>query len=178
MPIEYEAKILDVKVEGLTARIREAGGRYVADRTMRRYVYDLVRGDLSKWARLRDDGTTATLTTKHIEHDGIDGTHEIEVVVSDFDKTHALMEKLGFTAKAYQENLRDSYELDGARLELDVWPRIPPYLEIEADSKEEVIRVAGLIGYSEDQLTSINTTKVYAQYGIDLTAIPELRFSR
>jgi adenylate cyclase class 2 len=44
---------------------------------------------------------------------------------------------------------------------------IPPYLEIEADSREDVVRVAVLLGISEDALTGQNTVKVYARYGID-----------
>jgi adenylate cyclase class 2 len=44
---------------------------------------------------------------------------------------------------------------------------IPPYLEIEADSREDVVRVAALLGISEDALTGQNTVKVYARYGID-----------
>lgn len=178
MSIEYEAKILDIEVEGFTGRIRSIGGEAVDSRIMRRYVYDIVPGDPSKWIRLRDDGISITLATKHILHDGIDGTEEYEVEVDSFEETHELLGTLGFTAKAYQENLRNSFELDGARLELDVWPRIPAYLEIEASSKAEVIRIARLLGYTEDQLTGENTTKVYARYGIDLTTISELRFIR
>lgn len=179
--IEYEAKILDIAFPDIDWKIIAAGGRRVGGplgkpKPMRRYVYDIVVGDQSKWARLRTDGTSATLTVKHIEHDGIDGTHEIEVEVADFDKTHALMEKLGFTAKAYQENQRLSYDLHGAQLEVDTWPLIPKYLEIEAGSKEEVILAAQRLGYCEAELTSINTVAVYAHYGIDLGSISELRF--
>jgi adenylate cyclase, class 2 len=39
-----------------------------------------------------------------------------------------------------------------------------------------VLRVAGLLSYDEDQLAGENTVKVYARYGIDLQAIPDLRF--
>lgn len=83
---------------------------------------------------------------------------------------------LGFTPKASQQNRRTSYVLDGVQLEVDEWPLIPPYLEIEGASKEDVVRVAGLLGYAEDQLTGENTTAVYRRHGIDLDAIPELKF--
>jgi len=176
MAIEHEAKILDVDPELAERLILGKGGVKVAERLMRRYVYDITPGDQSKWIRLRDTGTEVTLTVKEIKHDGIDGTHEVEVTVDDFEATNALLATLGFTPKGYQENKRTSYELDGAQLELDRWPLLPPYLEIEAESKEEVIRIACLLGYSEDDLTGENTTKVYARYGIDLTTIPNLRF--
>ena len=143
---------------------------------MRRYVYDIAAGDESRWIRLRNDGTAVTLTVKEIAHDGIDGTTETEVVVSDFEVTNELLGQIGFQAKSYQENRRVSFEFDGAQLELDSWPLIPPYLEIEGESQEHVVRVAETLGISEDELTGENTVKVYARYGIDLTEISDLRF--
>ena len=176
MPIEYEAKVLDVDPGAKHREILDKGGAPIGAYEQRRYVYDITPGDHTKWIRLRDDGDKVTLTVKQIAHDGIDGTHEEEVEVDDFEATNALLELMGFKAKAYQENRRESYVLDGARLEVDQWPLIPPYMEIEAESKEEVERIASLLGYSEDQLTGENTTKVYARYGIDLNEIKDLRF--
>ena len=177
MPIEFEAKVLDVEPDELAGRILSLGGRRVADRLMRRYVYDVVAGDESRWIRLRDTGTAVTLTVKEIAHDGIDGTTETEVVVGDFETTNALLGRIGFRPKSYQENRRASFELLGAEVEIDWWPLIPPYLEIEGRSREHVVEVANALGISEEQLTGENTTKVYARYGIDLTTIPHLRFT-
>ena len=50
-----------------------------------------------------------------------------------------MLGKLGHTPKAYQENRRHSFTLDGAESEIDTWPRIPSYLEIEADSRAELV---------------------------------------
>lgn len=186
MAIEYEAKILDIDPDAIYQLILDRGGHSTTEtRLMRRYVYDIDPADQSKWIRLRDTGTEVTLTVKQIIHDGIDGVIEHEITIDNdtalpplgaFDTTNRILGMLGFTPKAYQENQRRSFTLDGARLEVDIWPGIPPYLEIEADSKDEVIRVAKLLGYDETDLTSVNTTKVYARYGIDLTTITDLRF--
>lgn len=181
MAIEYEAKILDIALPDIDLKIIAAGGRLVTGplarpKLMRRYVYDITPGDQSRWIRLRDDGFNITLAVKVIHHDGIDGTEEHEIEVDSFEETHELLRILGFTEKAYQENQRLSYELHGAQLEVDAWPLIPKYLEIEAGSKEAVILAAQRLGYCEAELTSINTVQVYAHYGIDLGSISELRF--
>lgn len=176
MPIEHEAKILDIDPDTTESLILDKGGQKLGEKFMRRYVYDITPGDQSKWIRLRDTGDEITLTVKQITSDAIDGTHEIEVGVDDFAATNALLGVLGFTAKSYQETKRTSFILDGAQVEIDTWPQIPPYLEIEAGSKEEVVRVAGLLGYTEANLTGENTIKIYARYGIDLNAVPSLRF--
>jgi len=176
MPIEFEAKVLGVEPDEVAERILRLGGRRVGDRLMRRYVYDIRVGDASRWIRLRDSGTAVTLTVKEIAHDGIDGTSETEVEVGDFEATNELLGRIGFEPKSYQENRRMSFEVDGAQLEIDWWPLIPPYLEIEGQSREHVVRVGEALGISADELTGENTMKVYARYGIDLAEISELRF--
>lgn len=174
--IEYEAKVLDIDIEQVVQNILDKGGTDLGEVLQRRYVYDIDPNDASRWVRLRDTGDQVTLTIKEIDSDAIGGTRETETTVGDFKTTNALLGKLGYAPKAYQENRRHSFTLDGAQLEIDTWPLIPAYLEIEADSRNEVVRVAALLGYAESELTGENTTKVYARYGIDLSAITDLRF--
>jgi adenylate cyclase, class 2 len=175
--IEYEAKVLDVDPVKISEIIVGRGGRQVGDTVLlRRYVYDVVAGDGSRWIRLRDAGSGSTLTVKQIHHDGIDGTDEVEIGVDQFEATNELLALMGFTARSYQENRRTSFVLDDARLEIDEWPRIPPYLEIEADSREAVLRVAAALGFTEADLTGENTVSVYARHGIDLLALPRVSF--
>ncbi|GAA4903941.1 adenylate cyclase class 2 [Stackebrandtia albiflava] len=176
MPVEYEAKVLEVDPEAITDAVRALGGRLVGEARQRRFVYDIVPGDESRWIRLRDDGTRVTLAVKEIAHDGIDGTTETEIVVDDFDTAAALLRRAGHSPKSYQENDRTSFVLDGVRLDLDRWPGIPPYLEIEGSSTREVVETAARLGFTSEVLTSENTVKVYARYGIDLTTVAELRF--
>jgi adenylate cyclase, class 2 len=174
---EFEAKVLNVAPDEMAARIKRAGGVHVAERLMRRYVYDIRPGEQGRWIRLRDTGSEITLCVKEITSGGIDGVRETEVGVNDFDTTHTLLERLGYEAKAYQENRRSSWVLDGVRLEIDAWPLIPPYLEIEGDDAEQVRATAERLAVPRADLTSENTTAVYARYGIDLETVRELRLT-
>lgn len=174
--IEYEAKLLDIDPEKVARIILDKGGDDLGEVLQRRYVYDIESGDTSRWVRLRDTGSRVTLTVKEIDSDAIGGTRETETTMGDFETANALLAKLGYTPKAYQENRRHSFTLDGAQLEIDTWPRIPAYVEIEADSRAEVVRVAALLGFDESSLTGENTTKVYGRYGIDLSSITALCF--
>ncbi|MEW2124558.1 class IV adenylate cyclase [Streptomyces sp. NPDC058369] len=175
--IEYEAKALDIDLQDVTRRICRAGGvEATPRRLMRRYVYDTVPPAPGRWVRLRDTGDTTTLCVKEITTDAIDGTRETEVTVSDFGEAAALLHLTGLVPRSYQENRRTSYRLGTARLEIDEWPRIPPYLEIEADDEGQVWEAAAALGFARDELTSLNTTKVYGLYGIDLYGISDLRF--
>lgn len=176
MTIEYEARVLEINPEQMKQKILSLGGVEVRHALMRRYVYSIQQQDLSRFIRLRDTGFEVTLTYKEIKHDGIDGTEETELIVDDFDKADEFLARLGFQEKWYQENYRSSFQLENARLEIDRWPRIPPYLEIEADSYEEVISIAEKLGFCQEQLVGENTLKIYARYGINLKDIKDLRF--
>ena len=178
MHVEYEAKVLGIDPEATAEAIIASGGRRrAATALLRRYVYDIAPGDNSRWIRLRDSDSGSSVTVKEIRHDGTDGTDEVEVGVSSFETAAELLDRLGFTARSYQENRRTSFELEGALLEIDEWPLIPPYLEIEAHSREEVVRVAALLGYGEEELTGENTVKIYARHGIDLLSLKRVGFN-
>jgi len=175
--IEFEAKILDIDPAKIALLITDAGGTCTAGtRLMRRYVYDTIPAITGRWVRLRDTGSDVTLCVKQISSDAVDGTHETEVTVDSFEEAAALLQLAGLTPRSYQENRRTSYTLGAARLEVDEWPRIPPYLELEADDEAQVWAAATALGIDHAQLTSINTVKVYARYGIDLASLADLRF--
>ncbi|QKW21121.1 class IV adenylate cyclase [Kitasatospora sp. NA04385] len=172
---EFEAKILNVEPEKIRALLAEAGAEHLGDRFQRRYVYD-IPGRPGTWVRLRDTGSGITLCVKEIHSDAIDGVSETETGVGDFDTTNLLLGKLGYQPKAYQENRRSSWSLGGAAVEIDEWPLIPPYVEIEGDNAEHVYATVQALGLPLAELTSENTTKVYRRYGIDIEAIPRLTF--
>lgn len=176
METEFEVKILDINVEAIKKKLESLGAKKIMDRNMRRYVYDIGQKGSNKWIRLRDQGDKTTLTIKEIHNDEIDGTKEAEVTVADFDKTNIILIKLGFQPKAYQENKRISYELDGVQIEIDFWPKIPPYLEIEGKNAEEIERVVKKLGFNMSQTTSINTDYVYEKYGLNIYDYKELKF--
>lgn len=174
--IEYEAKVLNIDSADVIEKLEALGATKVKDYTFRRYVFDTLPKIESRWVRLRSDGEKTTLTVKQIASDEIDGTSEWEVVVSDIDTTLTILEKIGLTPRGYQENLRTEYDLEGVEISIDTWPRLQPYIEIEATNKATVIETARRLGFDESQLTGANTEKLYSEIGIDLSATARLTF--
>ena len=87
---------------------------------------------MRKWIRLRTNGKITTLCIKEVADElNIDSTKELEVVVDDFNNMHEILCQLGYLARTYQENKRTSYEFNECSIEIDEWPLIPAYLEIE-----------------------------------------------
>jgi len=176
METEFEVRILEIKPEKIIKKLEKIGAKKIIERNMKRYVYDFTPKQAGSWIRLRDDGQKITLAIKEITNDNIDGTKELEIKVDDFTKTNELLEKLGYKNKGYQENKRTTYELDGVEIDIDEWPKIPPYMEIEGKTKEEVEKTVKKLGYTMNDTTGINNIKIYKKYGINLDKIKTLKF--
>lgn len=129
-----------------------------------------------KWIRLRTNGKDSTLTYKDIVSDKIDGTKEIEIEVSDFDKTNFFLNKIGFRAKAYQENNRILYKCEEVEIAIDSWPLIPTYIEIEGKKQEDVYNMLEKLDLEKEKVTTKNVQAIYESYGIVLDSIKELKF--
>ncbi|MCK4551028.1 MAG: adenylate cyclase [Candidatus Aenigmarchaeota archaeon] len=166
METEFEVKILDIDVAYIQSKLETIGANMrLGKRKMRRFVYELYPPQENAWLRLRDDGEKITLCVKKIHADTIDGTKQHEKVVGNFYKTHHQILKSGHLPIAYQENERISYMLNGAAVEIDFWPGIPPHLEIEGSSVEEIENMVSRLGYTMENTTTINVPDIYKLYG-------------
>ena len=79
--------------------------------------------------------------------------------------------------RSYQENKRIQYILDNIEIDIDTWPMIPTYLEIEGNSEEEVNNMVKKLGLSNLKITALNCDDIYKEfYNIDISKIEELKF--
>jgi len=175
MHTEYEVRILEIDVERITQKLESLEATKEWDCIQKRYVYDFIPKLDNKWIRLRTNGKKTTLTIKNIVTSEIDGTQELEVVVDNFERAHLILKELGYEAKAFQENRRIQYILNGVEVDIDYWPQIPTYLEIEGPSEEAVFHVVDVLGFSREDCTSLDVDSIYKKYGINLDDIKELK---
>lgn len=177
MHTEYEVRVLEIDKEKLIKRLEDLGAKKIADFDYRRRIYNFVPKDPNKWIRLRTDGNKTTLTIKEIKSLEIDGTKEMEIEVSDFDETNNMLNKLGYKAHTYQENKRTRYLLDDVELDIDSWPYIPTYLEIEGKDEKSVKDMIKLLEIDEAKVTSIDVQGVFRKfYNIEISNIPVIKF--
>lgn len=156
MQTEIEAKFLDVDHNYFRTKLKELGA--ICDqplRLMRRKNFDYVDNRLEKeftgWVRVRDEGDKITLAYKQLNDRSMHGTKEISIVVSSFDDTCKLLESIGLEAKSYQETKRESWKLNDVEIELDEWPWIPPFMEIEAPGEDKLRETANKLGLQIDK---------------------------
>jgi len=175
MHIEYEVRVLEIDVKKIEKKLKEVGATLAWDHLQKRHTYDFHPALPGKWIRLRTNGEKTTLTIKNVVSSKIDGTRELEIVVDDFERTDLILKELGYFPKAVQENRRRQYTLNGVEIDIDSWPLIPTYLEIEGSSEEEVYQVISLLGLEDAKITSKDVQQVYLDYGHDISQIFELK---
>jgi len=177
MNTEIEERVLEIDKDKVIAKLEELGAKKIGDWHQKRYVYDFIPKRENEWIRLRTNGKETTLTYKNIESKDISGTKELEIVVSDFEETNQLLKIMGYTPRSFQENLRTRYYLDHIEIDIDTWPLIPTYLEIEGNSEKDVKRIEKLLELNESKVTTMNCQDIYLEeYGIDINQIEELKF--
>ena len=178
MAIEYEVRILEVSVDDMIARLECLGIQKKGVFHQKRYVYDFIPVQKGRWIRLRSNGSCTTLTIKEIKSLRIDGTSELEIVVSDFDETNCILQKLGYSPRTFQENFRMEYSLNGVNFDIDKWPKIPPYMEIEGTSEQAVLDAIDMLGIPREKFVTKDVDSIYHDvYGITLDEIAILDFS-
>ena len=176
MKTEYELRVLEIDKNKLIKDLEEMGAIKRGEYNQKRYVYDLNPPEPDKWIRLRTNGKDTTITYKNVQTKNIDGTKEVEIIVSDFEVANELLENIGFKSKAYQENTRIQYELNGIEIDIDTWPLIPTYVEIEGNSEESVIEMLNLLKLDKKKMTTVDVQGIYKNYGINLDKIKILKF--
>ena len=173
MNTEYEVRILDIDVKEIKSKLDKLA-KFEWDHIQKRYVYDFIPKQDNKWIRLRTNGSKSTLTIKNLVTSEIDGTQELEIEVDDFDKTNMILKELGYIPRGYQENRRIQYTLNGVEIDIDYWPLIPTYLEIEGPSEEDVYNTLELLGINKKDSTTRDVEGIYLDYGHNLKEIYSL----
>lgn len=138
----------------------------------------------NKWIRVRQTNGKTTITVKHILNPNMQITNdgdmqkvlETEMEVPSIEEANSMLEQLGFSFRNYQEKNRATYDVDGVELDIDSWPLIPTYVEIENDSTELIQSTIKKLGLQEHEIVSCNTADIYNKYGIDLYQFRELKF--
>lgn len=175
MAQEIEAKILNIDKAALEQKLAEIGATKQGDLFFRSTSFDFPGFPLDKeasWVRLRDEGSRITLAFKQRlganGNSGKDaGMEEIEVAVSSYEDTIALLKKIGMIEKFSQEKKRSTWTKGDVSFDIDEWPRLSPYLEIEAPSWKDVDDAILELGFSLENKVICSATQVYAMSGIN-----------
>ena len=132
-----------------------------------------------KWIRVRQTNDKTTIAVKHILADngtGIQQMLETEIEVPSIKEANGLLEALGYSYKSYQEKERITYVLDEYELDIDTWPGIPTYVEVEGKSEEDLENILSKLGYSMKDTVSCTADDIYRKYGKSMFDNRKLKF--
>ncbi len=133
----------------------------------------------NKWVRLRDTNGNVTLTVKHVfekNADAVQKVAEYEIKVDSVDEADRLLTALGFAKRNVQEKIRTQYKYKNAEIDIDQWPKLAPYIEIESPDTELYTEIIEACGFGDKEIVSCNTEELYRQCGINSRETPELLF--
>jgi adenylate cyclase class 2 len=162
---EIEVRFLEIDKDALVARLRELGAQDKGEHLLKEVIcYDKAlawQAEGTKILRVRKAGDGVHMTFKDRPHgDTVDGTIEIELIVSDFDTAVLFLDTIGYPAFRHQEKLRHTFVLDNVMVEIDTWPRIPTYVELEGESKQALKDVAEKLSLDWVDVVTDNPRKV------------------
>ena len=132
-----------------------------------------------KWIRVRQTNDKTTIAVKHIlanNETSLQQMLETEIEVPSIKEANNLLEALGYAYKSYQEKERITYILDGYELDIDTWPGIPTYVEIEGSSEEDLEIILNKLGYSMKDTVSCTADQIYEKYGLSMFDKREIKF--
>ena len=177
MESEYEITVLDIDVSEIEKKLESIGAVKQGEYFQKRNLYNFHEEYRGRFIRLRTNGEKTTLTIKDKSaKKEIGSVKELEIEVSSFEKANEILELLGYEHSTYQENKRIIYKLGHIEFDIDTWPMIPTYLEIEGKNKEDVEKMIKILDIDEEKLSLDKVSEIYKKYGIDIHQYKELKF--
>ncbi|MDC0506108.1 CYTH domain-containing protein [Candidatus Gracilibacteria bacterium] len=183
MQIEYEATFLDVDKDEIRKQLIAIGAKCIfEERLMKRVVFKVDKNPDHEFVRVRDEGDKVTCTYKSLTpgEGDIASVKELETQVGDFDIMKNILLSSGLTQKAYQETLRENWELEGVEFMIDTWPGLHTFIEIEANNEKLVKDYSQKLGFDYSQAVFGTVGAVYLkELGLsrsEINSIPVITF--
>lgn len=147
---EIEVRFLNIDKDKLVAKILSLGGEDKGEFILSETIFydpELSWLKEGRFVRLRKTNKGIKLTYKENKEQKIDSAFEIEFEVSDEEQAKLFLEKMGLISYRQQEKKRHTLLLNDITFDIDTWPNIPSYIEIEGpdeDSLKEIVKIIDL----------------------------------
>jgi len=141
---EIETKILEVDINSVVSKLNELKAEKIQEVMLTVDWFSMAgvsKEDNPWYLRIRSYSTGKIEVTWKGQYDivgSVRRSKEIEVSVDSHEKTKELFEAIGLVCYAHQEKKRISWKLENVQFDLDTYPNMPSYLEIEAESEEKI----------------------------------------
>ena len=149
---ELEVKVLGIDIDKLEEKIIKLKGKLIADELQVNTLIDStlnpIKANMDAYLRIREtenlvNGNLKSVLTlkKNIKNEDLRENLELNSEIEDKDAVLNILKNLGFDKIEIGYKKRRSYNLNGARIDLDTWDEKTypyPYMEIEVENKEHL----------------------------------------
>jgi adenylate cyclase class 2 len=179
---EIEVRFLEINKQELIAKLKQLGAADHGEELLEEIIFYDPKFDWLKtnqFVRLRQSRNGIFLTYKDHKVATATGTEEIEFKVGDMQKAQTFLERIGLVAERHQQKLRHSLELDGVIFDIDTWPKIPTYVELEGPSEQALKDAAKKVNLDWKDVVFENARIVIEQrYHIPVGSMKWFTFER
>jgi adenylate cyclase class 2 len=179
MSTEIETRFLEIDKEKLVLKLKSLNAVDMGEVKLNEIIFydkDLNWMNENKFIRLRKKNDSIKLTFKSNKEQKVDSAKEIEFSVSSMDDAKLFLEAVGFVQYRIVEKYRHTFKLDGVTLDIDTWPKIPVYVELEGNSVEDLKKVADKLGLAWKNRFDGDARYVFKKYGFDFDNIRTVTF--
>lgn len=166
MNTEYEVKFLDINLDEWKSSLEGNGASLVSEKIQKISIFDGLNGNPREYVRVRDEGDKITLAHKKSDPDSVKSS-EIEIQVSSYDTAIFLLETIGLKKTRTEEKRRIRYKHGKCNIDIDTWPDVPTYVEIESNSEEGVREMCETLGIEYESSFKGSAHDIFRHYGID-----------
>ena len=165
---EIEVKILEIDVEEIERKLKKLGAEKVFEGEVVSIYFDFSDKRLEKEGkilRLRQKGDKVILTYKElISQDKAKIMDEYELEVQDLELMEEIFGGIGLFPIYEFKKHRTTYKLNQTHFEIDKYPGIPAFLEIEAPNLEKLNEIVSEFGFSGEEVKSYSIKDVLEYY--------------
>ncbi len=166
---EIEIKILDISKEEMIKKLSHLGAQNHGQHFIIEKAFDFPSNSgmkINGLLRLRkvDEKVELCYKQKINGNENFKIEEEIETTVNDFDITQKILLSIGLKEKRHREKKRTSFTLNNTKIEIDEYPKIPPYMEIEG-TEENIKSTLSLLGFTLEDTCTLTATDVIKKCG-------------
>ena len=165
---EIEVKILEIDVGEIEKKLKKLGAEKVFEGEVVSIYFDFSDKLLEKEGkilRLRQKGDKVILTYKElISQDEAKIMDEYELEVDNFESMKRIFEGIGLLPLYEFNKHRTTYKLNNTNFEIDKYPEIPAFLEIEAPDLDIINEIVSKLGFSKEKVNSYSIKDVLKYY--------------
>jgi len=167
---EIEVKIIEINKVEIINKLLNLGAKKFAKEKQKSYFFDFSDCRLKKEKRslrLRSFGDRKFVTSKKaISSDGIKIEDELEIDVSNIEETEKIFLAIGLERKDAVECTRTKFKSDDALFEIDEYPNVPCFMEIEAQSEEIINKWIKKLDIDKNKVKAWGGRELFAHYGL------------